>query len=334
MTIKKIILLFTISIFCYSSFAKKVKFSVNMSEQVLSPNGVHIMGNFQAFAGFPNGDWQPNTTLLTREADTNIYSIVVNIPAGRIYEYRYLNGDQSYEAEYVPIESRVGYDFNDNRWIYIDSLSNDTSNVAAILFGKNAPFGKKLLRFKVDFKNMGAPNINGVHIAGNFQNWNYTSTRLGKLGSNVYEFQTYLDSGLVVDYKFVNGNNIDQSETVPLTCASNSNRRVVVTSDLELDSICFATCSSCLLNGMNDVKSAIQINLYPNPTLSNTTLDFGENNNSFQINLVDITGKTIRSYSNFDKNTLIIERKNLQSGIYFITIRGENLNKTLKLILE
>ncbi|MBK8686726.1 MAG: hypothetical protein IPN26_18025 [Bacteroidetes bacterium] len=32
-------------------FAKKVKFSVNMSGQTLSPNGIHVWGDFQTIIG-------------------------------------------------------------------------------------------------------------------------------------------------------------------------------------------------------------------------------------------------------------------------------------------
>ena len=87
---------------------------------------------------FRKGDWASNTTTLTQEGSTEIYSIVVDIPAFAKYEYKFLNGDQFYEAEFVPI-IRVGYNFNDNRWIYVDSLANDTTFVGAILFAGNAP---------------------------------------------------------------------------------------------------------------------------------------------------------------------------------------------------
>src|SRR6185436_15682419 len=151
---KKILFIFLFLLVAGISVAKKVKFAVDMTGQVLNVTGVHIGGDFQTLAGFAGGDWMPGTTPMTQETgDTNIYSIVVDIPAFTKYEYKVINGDQWYEAEFVPLESRVGYNFNDNRWLWVDSLSNDTTFVGALLFSGNAPAGLKLLRVVVDMQN-------------------------------------------------------------------------------------------------------------------------------------------------------------------------------------
>ena len=99
----------------FNSFAKKVKFAVDMDTNTVSPNGIHVTGDFQALAGFPGGDWTSNETVCTQEGTSTIYSVIVDIPAFAKYEYKFVNGDQFYEVEFVPVESRVGYDFDDNR---------------------------------------------------------------------------------------------------------------------------------------------------------------------------------------------------------------------------
>ena len=124
------ITLFFFSFTCFA-FAKKVKFAVDLTGQPISPNGVHITGDFQEIAGFPGGDWTSDGTPLTQEGTSSIYSIIIDLPAFRKYEYKFVNGDKFYEAEFIPIASRVGYDFNDNRWIYVDSTSADTSFMLA-----------------------------------------------------------------------------------------------------------------------------------------------------------------------------------------------------------
>src|SRR5437868_4873019 len=80
-------------------FAKKVKFAVDMTGDTINVTGMHIGGDFQTAAGFAGGDWMPNTTPLTQEGVTDIWSIVVDIPAFQKYEYKILNGDQWYDAE-------------------------------------------------------------------------------------------------------------------------------------------------------------------------------------------------------------------------------------------
>ncbi|GBL35607.1 hypothetical protein EMGBS15_12020 [Filimonas sp.] len=129
-------------------FAKKVTFTVDMTGQTTkSALGIHVMGDFQAAAGF-GADWTPNTCLMMQDAvDTNLYHFTVDVPAFLKYEYKYINGDQSYEVEVIPLESQVGYNFDDNRWIFIDSLSADTTKLPSLVFGANAPLGLNMIRF-------------------------------------------------------------------------------------------------------------------------------------------------------------------------------------------
>src|SRR3954469_23594326 len=138
---KKFLLLLTAFSISSFAFAKKVKFSVDMSSaDSVSSKGVHVMGDFQIAAGYAK-IWDPGLTEMTKEGTTNIYSIVVNIPAGKKYEYTFINGDLGYEGEYVPDQSRLS-DTLANRWIFIDSLDNGITDIGAIQFSTNAPAGK------------------------------------------------------------------------------------------------------------------------------------------------------------------------------------------------
>ena len=78
---KRIFLVVFILLLSTNIYAKKVKFAVDMTGQTINATGVHVSGDFQTLAGFSGGDWQPNTTSLTKESGTDIYSIVVDIPA-------------------------------------------------------------------------------------------------------------------------------------------------------------------------------------------------------------------------------------------------------------
>ncbi|MCX6294938.1 MAG: hypothetical protein NTX97_02540 [Bacteroidetes bacterium] len=192
---KKIIIISVLLTINSFAFAKKVKFSVDMTGLLKSSLGMHISGDFQTLAGFAGGDWMPNTTPLAQEAsDTNIYTIVVDIPAFRKYEYKFVNGDQFYEAEFVPIESRVGYNFDDNRWIYIDSLANDTTSIGAIRFSQNAPKGYHLLRLLVDLRNEASIDPAGTHVAGSFQGWSPINNIMYKLNDTIEELIVYVDT--------------------------------------------------------------------------------------------------------------------------------------------
>lgn len=247
-----------------TALAYKVKFAVDMRNETVNTTGVHVFGDFQMDAGYAS-NWAPDLTLLKKETnDTNIYSIVLDVKAAKKYEYKFLNGDQSYEAEFVPDESRVGYDFNDNRWIFTDSLKNDTFFVGVIPFAGNAPAGTKLIRFKMKLKTSIALDPNGVHVAGDFQGWDTKKTIMYSLKAGIYEVIQYVKTD-TVQFKYYNGNLAAGIESVPANCAFNGNRRVILLKDSVLPTVCFSECTNCAGAGLlHDAQASISV--YPNPS--------------------------------------------------------------------
>jgi len=331
---KKIIIALFCASIAFNGFAKKVKFAVDMDTITPMVTGIHIGGDFQTLAGYAGGDWMSNTTLMTQEGSSSIYSVVVDIPAFAKYEFKFINGDQWYEAEFVPVESRVGYNFNDNRWLYVDSLANDTTFAGAILFSGNAPKGLTLIRFLVDMTNIWNVDPAGVHVAGSFQNWDPTLVRLYSFGSNVYEIIAY-DTITTNEYKFYNGNSTGASETVPGACAVNGNRQLQFAKDTVLATVCFSDCSACVPNGIAQNADETSFTLFPNPAKEYTGLSFAIANAEFDVSLLDHTGKTLVHYQGV-RNSLRIESKELAAGMYFITATNKVgiKTRTLKFIKE
>jgi len=330
----KKLVLFSFSLFIIASAsAKKVKFAVDMTGQTINSTGVHIWGDFQVLIG-DSSDWCPNCTPLTQvDADTNIYSIVVDIPAFTKYEYAFLNGDQGYDVEFVQSESRVGYDFNSNRWIYVDSLADDTTFVGAIMFSGNAPAGMTLVRFLVNMQNEPSVSANGVHVAGDFQAWDAMKTRLYSFVPGVYEIIQYVTNG-TYQYKFYNGNASGDVETVPGGCSAGGNREINVTGDIVLSTVCFSGCVDCTV-GVNEITRANSIKAYPNPFHDYSVIELNNSGESF-VTLSDLTGRVVRSYSNPDVSQLRIERGNLTQGMYFISVTDKDNQNTAtsKLVVE
>jgi hypothetical protein len=331
---KRLLLLSALTLITSLGFAKKVKFAVDMSTFTISPMGIHVMGDFQAAAGYTLGNWQSNTTLMTQVGSTTIYTVVVNIPAFQHYEFKFVNGDQSYEAEFVPYESRVEpFGFNDNRWIYVDSLANDTTYAGAIIFGANAPFGKTLMRFMVDMSNAGTLSPNGVHVAGNFQtSWDPSKIRMHSFGGNIYEIITFTTTG-TYEFKYYNGNTLGTTETVPGSCAVNNNRGINLTKDSILPTICFSSCAACVV-GISEVASVFSnVKLYPNPTSHMSILELQESK-EYSVKLNDHTGRVVRSYT-FTGNSLTVNKDDLAPGIYFASVSDRsNTTVTLKLVIQ
>jgi hypothetical protein len=290
-------------------------------------SGVCIVSDFQTLAGAAV-DWEPGLTPLTQSTlDTNIYSILVNIPANRKYEFKFVNAQHWYGVEFVPEESRVIYNFNDNRWFYLDSLADDTTLLGAIPFSGNAPVGKKLLRFRVNMRNEIVSN-NNVHIVGDFQNWNYAATTMYSFDGQMYEYIAYVDSGNQF-YRFVNGNTMANAETVPLPCVTNNSRVYWAEMDIIMNTVCFGACTECLNVGINE-NAISQFQLYPNPTSDHSTLVFGDMNLKNQVFVRDITGKVIRTYPLENRQLLTLEKENLTSGLYFVQVVSNKQNVMLK----
>jgi alpha-amylase len=318
-------------LFGNTSFAKKVKFAVDMSNDTINSLGLYVSGDFQAAAGFAS-DWCAACTPLTQEGSTGIYSVVVDIPAFRKYEYKFLNGDQFYNAEFVPVESRVGYDFNDNRWIYVDSLANDTTSIGAVFFAGNAPAGLNLVRFIVD---MQGETVSGSlpHVAGDFQGWDPMKTILYSFGSNVYEIINYVPAGNV-EYKFYNGNTSGTSEIISGSCAVAGNRVLTVPHDTVLEMICFSSCLSCTTTGITKLNNENKTELYPNPAEGTSVLKFNDGSATHTVIVRDVSGRMVRSYTDYSGTELFLENDNLSSGIYSVSILNSEKITSLKYIIQ
>jgi hypothetical protein len=299
--------------------AKIVKFSVNMKGQTISPAGIHISGDFQTLAGFPGGDWNSATAKLTPRADfPNIYEITVNIPAFRKYEYKFVNGELFYEVEFVPEESRVGYDFVDNRWIYIDSLNNDTTFIGPLMFGGNAPEGKKMIRFVVGMNGQTIAN-SGVHVAGSFNGNSFTASRMYSFTGTAYEYMAYVDSLSLVTYKYANGNDAINAEVIVGNCAEDGYRSTTVSTDLVLDSLCFATCELCKTTGLTQSDISKMLKVYPNPSKDVINLEL-QYSTPLDYTLHSMSGVEVSAGKLQPNVTQQVSCENLAAGVYLLKV--------------
>lgn len=308
-----------------------------MTGKTVSANGVHVQGDFQILAGYAD-DWAPDLTLLTQEGSTNIYSITLDLPAFRAYQYQFVNGDLGYEAEFVPQFSRFITPDVQNRWLYLDSLDNGTTDIGAVLYEKNAPAGKYLFRFKVDMTNQLPIDLtnknNRPHVEGNFQNWSTIATAMYAPQGDVYEYIAFVDAGSY-QFKYINGNTANKEETVPAACATATNRTMTITQDTVLSVVCFGACTACSPNGIFEQQATKQLTVYPNPSNAFTVLKFNDGNLNHTVQIQDVTGKMIRSYANYEKTELRIEREELNAGIYFITsVDSKSVTSVTKWIVQ
>lgn len=311
---KRIVITFICAIASFAAQAKYIRFTVDMTDQVVNVAGVHLTGDFQALLGLAGGDWQSNTITMEQQVDTNMYSVLLNLPAFRKYEYKFVNGDQFYQVEFVPVESRVGYDFNDNRWLYLDSLNTDTTFIGALKFGENAPAGLQLMRYLVDMQQeeVGAA---GVHVAGDFNAWNTTSNILYSFVPGIYEVITYAPSG-VYTYNFLNGNTIDAVEVLSDICANEQGSRTIdLQTHMVLPTVCYASCAACIvISTGSEIKEMTLV--YPNPTDGIVQFQVPDGHIKEAI-LMDGLGRTILQQNINGARQFSIDMRTTLHGLYF-----------------
>jgi len=229
-----------------------VTFRVDMTYETVSPDGVHLAGNFQG--------WNPGLTPMTNTSG-NIYEVTVLLEEASAIEYKFINGNTFEFAEIVPIDCSQ----NANRFLTVPTA--DTT-LTAVCFSSCEPCGTPPVFVNVTFKvdmmfETVAPE--GVHIAGSFQGWNPGSTLMTAAGDDVYEYTTALESGSFIEYKFINGNQWSQIESIPAACAYNNNRYLTIPDvDIILEEVCFGSCDTCSNVGLTEFSDA-QVVVYPNP---------------------------------------------------------------------
>jgi hypothetical protein len=76
------------------------------------------------------------------------------------------------------------------------------------------------------------------------------------------------------------------------------------------------------------------INISPNPTTNTSQIKLDKIYKNINLDVYNIQGQIIRNESFENTKTIVFNRNNLNSGIYFLKLKTENWNKTQKLIIE
>ncbi len=223
---------------CFESCAAcgdyAVLFRVDMSlEEEVAPQGVHVAGEFQG--------WNPGANRLFDEDGDGIYTALITFnPAvldnGNIV-FKYINGnDWPFPNENVSDECGAG----GNRVI---ALTEANTVLPAFCFGQCGPCVAPVsVAVRVDMSNETVSG-DGVHVAGEFQGWNPSGTPMTEVEDGIYEVILDLSPG-TYEFKFINGNDWGQDESVPSACAQNNNRFIEVLDEADQSfQSCFGQCA-------------------------------------------------------------------------------------------
>lgn len=266
-----------------------VTFSVDMTGQTVSPNGVHLAGNFndpdEAGTTFPANynaayqNWTPSAIELTDGDMDMVYSVTLTLNPAR-YEFKFIN-DNNWGAgeESIPATCQVGGG-NSNREIYVGS----TADAYSVCWNSCAPCGQKAVRFRVDMTTQSAVSPAGVHVAGEFQNpiWQSGASPLrDRDGNGIWEGYYVVGNTSTFEYKFINGNDWgNPNENVSGSCSpGNGNRTVTLTDDNTiLPVVCWASCDPCVEPSMITFRVNMTnscIDTFEGVNLMGTVTDWG-----------------------------------------------------------
>lgn len=286
-----------------------VTFRVDMSNETVSADGIHIAGSFQG--------WDPGATLMS-DAGNNIYEYTATFNEGDYLEYKFVNGDEWGEDESVP----AGCAQNNNRFL---TVPGQDTTLTAVCFGSCNPCaGQVTVTFKVDMSEQ-TVSADGIHVAGSFQGWDPAGTEMTDVGNNIYSVSYTVNSFEQIQYKFINGTSWDFAETVPEECGvpdgfGGFNRFLDVPDyDTTLIAVCFGSCIPCA-TGIDDndfTKTGIT-GIYPNPFIDRINVNYY---------LADKANVELSVYSSFGKKITDINYNNTVAGMHSETIQMNNLSK-------
>lgn len=234
-----------------------VTFQVDMNNESISADGIHIAGSFQG--------WDPSLTIMSDDDMDGVYELTIDLPADSTYEFKFINGMTWDFVEDVPPACQVEIAGNDNRFLTLGD--DETEATYHVCYGSCAACGMTTIRLRIDMSVESAISPNGVHVAGNFQGWDPGASPMSDPdGDSVWESWVSFYPDSLVDtsgeiepaiFKFINGNswsNPNEALAGELCADDFGNRVLELTSEnmvlmgdeSTLAAPCFNSCGTCV----------------------------------------------------------------------------------------
>jgi hypothetical protein len=223
---------------------RSITFTVDMDEQDISPDGVHLAGSFNNF--------NPSSITMTNQGN-DVFFAIVDLFEDEYITYRFVNGDDTSGFETVP--SGCGVDDGNGVFNRFLTVPGENMTLPEVCFSScddctQQPWEKEIT-FRVDLNKVDV-SADGIYLAGTFNDWNPAGIQLIHLGNNIYSTTMTLNENDIHQYRFVNGNTADAYETVPAECgfegeSGGLERQLIIPgNDTILDAVCFSECSACI----------------------------------------------------------------------------------------
>ncbi len=333
---------------CPPSDSVDVTFMVDMTNQTVGANGVHLAGAFGQ-AGHPN--WDPSAIELTDANTDNIYEVTLRLSEGE-YAHKFVNGNAWGGDEAVPPACNVGGNRAYNATGNGDAWSDILTASVTVCFGEcESTCPTKLppidVTFRVDMSNE-IVNASGVFLAGAFPNVGWIKDTLKMTDDNGDDVFEYKFTDLPVDdyqFKFYNGDCGDPDCAEDYDFKANGcgvdngvggfNRYIDllgVTNDTIIDAIVYNTCATSMVSVINTLPNKFKV--YPNPANGLVNVAFKKEADNYTISLLDFNGRLVLSQTSSEKE-ISININAVKAGMYMLMI-SDNMGSSAyqKLIVQ
>lgn len=231
--------LFGLMAVTFASAQVNVTFSVDMSNETVAAEGIHIAGDFQG--------WNPSGTPLSDQGG-GVYAVTLSLAAGA-YEFKFINGNDWPQEEAVPDACRANLTGNTNRRIEVGMMDA----TYAVCYSSCAACGEYAVLFRVDMSLQDEIAPQGVHVAGEFNGWDAGANELfdtdgDGVYTGLYAFDpAALDNGNLI-FKFINGDSfLFPNENISDECGTGTNRLLELSSaNTVTPNYCFNQCGTCV----------------------------------------------------------------------------------------
>ena len=93
------------------------------------------------------------------------------------------------------------------------------------------------------------------------------------------------------------------------------------------------TCASPGVVGINELTNTnIISSVFPNPSDNEITIEFSNTNTSHQIELFDVTGKSV-AYDVTEQTAFKIKKNNVAAGLYFLKVTTKSGETTTQKVI-
>jgi len=305
---------------CYVPAFADVTFSVNMSNQTISPLGVFLAGSFNGFSA---------TADSMIAVGNGVYELTLNLDTTLSVQYKFVNGT-TYESG----NPACGVDDGLGGYNRVYNVMGTNSIIPTVCFSECAncyvpTFAD--VTFSVNMSNQTISPL-GVFLAGSFNGFSATADSMIAVGNGVYELTLNLDTTLSVQYKFVNGT---AYETGSSACGVDDGfggyNRVydVMGVNAAIPTVCFNECVNCVPVSLINVD-AQDFTIYPIPAKN---VLFINTQSQAQFQIINQMGAVVSQGVVSSKNTGV-DVSNFASGLYFISITHKSAVVVKRFIKE